>query len=250
MSQNQTVFPGIGPDEGDYRENRQYHSGNYSYSRENNGTVFPGMDNNNGETRPGNRRVSFRQSTKPLVGFLYSISRTGFGEYWPIHIGPNVIGRSEKCDIVLSEGTVSEEHAVIVVRIMKNPQKLDVSISDERSSHGTMVNGESISSSRPIECKNGDIITVGECYQLYLILIDTKLLGLSVAENFINVSSIDDDYEYDNRRFEQPKTRIDEDYPPRFVRRDRLNSEPPSLGGTVGMDGNVSEGPRRGGTEW
>lgn len=263
MSQNQTVFPGIGPDDGDYKDNRQYQSGNYSRSRESNGTVFPGMENTNREAGMGNNGVYSRQPNKPLVGFLYSISRTGFGEYWPIYIGPNVIGRSGRCDIVLPEGTVSQEHAVIVVRMMKNPQKLDVSISDERSSHGTMVNGESISSSRPLECKNGDIITVGESYQLYLIIVDSKSLGLNIAENFIDVSGPDDDYNYgdrryddrryddrryDDRRREQPRTRIEEDYPPRFVRKDQFGNDEPEYKGTVGMDGNATGGPRRGGT--
>lgn len=121
MSQNRTVFPGVGPDEGDYREDRQYQGGNYSrpQRRENNGTVFPGMENIRENVGSGGVHANRRQSSKPLVGFLYSISRTGFGEYWPVHIGPNVIGRSSRCDISLPEGTVSEEHAVLVVRMMK-----------------------------------------------------------------------------------------------------------------------------------
>lgn len=250
MSQNRTVFPGIGPDEGDYRENQQRQNGNYSHGRENKGTVFPGMENVRGNAGSGASRGAQKQSSKPLVGFLYSISRTGFGEYWPIHIGPNVIGRSAKCDISLPEGTVSEEHAVIVVRMMKNPQKLDASIADERSSHGTMLNGESISSTHPLECKNGDIITVGETYQLYLILIDAKSLGLSIAENFINVSTEESSSDYDeDNRFDQDRTRVEEDFPPRFTR-DPQPNERPTYDGTVGLDGNTTDIPHKGGTVW
>ncbi len=252
MSQDRTVFPGVGPAEDDYRENRQYHSGNYShpYGGENNGTVFPGMNNDNtkGKPGPGFQHANKRHPSKPLVGFLYSISRTGFGEYWPIYIGPNVIGRSEKCDISLPEGTVSKEHAVIVVRMMKNPQKLDASISDERSSHGTMLNGESIPSTRPLECKSGDIITVGECYQLYLVLIDAKSLGLNIAENFISVSSEEDGFGYEDEPFGQGRTRNAEDFPPRFTKAHPHN-ESPTYHGTVGMDDNTN-GPQKGGTEW
>ncbi len=250
MSQNRTVFPGVGPDENDYRSNQQHQSGHYTrpYGSENNGTVFPGMENIRENVYTG--LLSKRQSTKPLVGFLYSISRTGFGEYWPIHIGPNVIGRSTKCDISLPEGTVSEEHAVIVVRMMKNPQKLDASISDERSSHGTMLNGESISSTRPLECKNGDIITVGESYQLYLILIDAKLLGLSTAENFINVSPEEDVFlDYEDHRFGQNQGQIAENFPPRFIG-GQSHNEKPTYDGTVGLEGNTAEKPHRGGTTW
>lgn len=252
MSQNRTVFPGVGPDENDYRDSRQHHSGNNSrpHGCGSNGTVFPGMENIRENSNTGFQHVNKRRSSKPLVGFLYSISRTGFGEYWPIHIGPNVIGRSAKCDILLPEGTVSEEHAVIVVRMMKNPLKLDASISDERSSHGTMLNGESISSTRPLECKNGDIITIGESYQLYLILIDAKSVGLSIAENFINVLSEEDDIDYEDNRFEQGETRNTEDFPPRFTKNQSRWEEPHTYGGTVGLDDNAKDGPNRGGTMW
>lgn len=255
MSQNRTVFPGIGPDEGDYRENQQHHNGGYSHhsggTHTTNGTVFPGMENIRKNAGSKTSHVNKQQSSKPLVGFLYSISRTGFGEYWPVHIGSNTIGRSTKCDISLPEGTVSEEHAVIVVRMMKNPQKLDVSISDTRSSHGTMLNGESISSTTPLECKNGDIITVGECYQLYLILIDAKSLGLSTAENFISVEdSEEDDFDYEDNRFDQGRTRMNEDFPPRFNGGNYSHNEAPTYGGTVGLDGNVNGGPHKGGTSW
>ncbi len=250
MSQNRTIFPGVGPDENDYNNTRQNHNYPHSHGSDNNGTVFPGMENIRENAAMGNKRMLLNQSSKPLVGFLYSISRTGFGEYWPIHIGPNVIGRSAKCDISLPEGTVSEEHAVIVVRLMKNPQKLDASISDERSSHGTMLNGESISSTRPLECKNGDIITIGECYQLYLILIDAKSLGLTTADNFISISSEEYDDDYENNRFEQGRTRNREDFPPRFTGHQSHWEEPPTYGGTVGVDDNAKNGPHRGGTSW
>ena len=33
-------------------------------------------------------------SGKPVVGFLYSISKTAAGEFWPIHIGQNTIGQN------------------------------------------------------------------------------------------------------------------------------------------------------------
>ena len=37
--------------------------------------------------------VEAAQAAVPVVGFLYSISRQGFGEYWPLHVGTNTIGR-------------------------------------------------------------------------------------------------------------------------------------------------------------
>lgn len=121
---------------------------------------------------------------KPIVGFLYSISKSSSGEFWPLRIGSNSIGRSADCDICLCEATVSEQHAVLVVRQMKNPEKIIASICDARSTCGTMINGESLGFDQR-ECLNGDIITIGEHYDLYFILIDAKQIGLNVCRDFM-----------------------------------------------------------------
>lgn len=252
MSQNRTVFPGM--EQEDY--NQSYQKAGYDHTkafngRNERGTVFPGMGQNQNNGEKGANGGASRMKNKPIIGFLYSVSRTGFGEYWPVYIGANTIGRSTKNDIVLSEGTVSEEHATLVVRMMRNSQKIDASISDERSTHGTMVNDESISSTRPLECNNGDIITVGQVYQLYLILINAKELGLGVADNFINISNDISDEE--DQLSEDPMFR-----PSGFANQSRrTNQEPPHFNrgyssartqaGTVGMDGKAS--PSHGGTQ-
>jgi len=191
MSQNKTVIQGLEP-----AEEKGYNTGvnpNF-YSRnahaELRGTVVPGMVGNVEQKQVFSRQPqsSTSSSNKPVVGFLYSVSRDSVGEYWPLHIGQNSIGQNPQSDIVLSEGTVSSDHAILVVRKMKNPEKVIASISDARSTNGTMINGESIGFSA-VECKNGDIITIGDNYELYLILIDTFALGLKVQEDFIPVSS-------------------------------------------------------------
>lgn len=123
------------------------------------------------------------QNQKPIVGFLYSVSKSGVGEYWPLHIGSNSIGRTQDNDVCLSEMTVSSQHAVLVVRQMKNPEKIIASICDSRSTCGTMINGESLGFD-PRECFNGDVITIGEHYDLYFILIDAKQIGLSTCSEF------------------------------------------------------------------
>lgn len=125
---------------------------------------------------------------KPIVGFLYSISKHTSGEFWPLHIGSNTIGRSANCDVSLGEATVSEEHAVLVVRQMKNPEKIIASICDSRSTCGTMINGESLGFDQR-ECFNGDIITIGEHYDLFFILIDAKQIGLNVCRGFMPTQS-------------------------------------------------------------
>ena len=246
MSQNRTVYPGVEPER---RESRGGRSGYAGASRsEYRGTFFPDKENSrNVAADRASKEGSGRQYSKPVVGFLFSLSRTGFGEYWPIHIGANTIGRSPQCDVFLPEGTVSEEHATIVVRMMKNPRKLDASISDEKSSHGTMLNGESISATHPLECRNGDMITVGECYQLYLILIDAEELGLKVSEKFIDISSDEEEFDYGAGPSMQGRTRDVEDFPPRFNGGQPRQAQ--ENDGTVGIDGNAGRGPYRGGTK-
>lgn len=121
---------------------------------------------------------------KPIRGFLYSISRGVVGEYWPLHQGKNTIGSSPKCDICLSEATVSEEHASLTIRILENQEKTIASLKDTDSTNGTKINGEDVDFDAN-KCKNGDIIRFGSSYECLLILIDTKEMGLKIAENFI-----------------------------------------------------------------
>lgn len=165
-----------------------------------NKTIIPGMEDAYsptspgwaGQNVPGGTRIPEPFGTKsgkvisqkPIVGFLYSISRTPAGEYWPLHIGTNSIGRSQDCEICLGEATVSGRHADLVVRQMKNPEKMIASICDASSTCGTMINGESLGFDQR-ECFNGDIITIGEHYDLYLILIDAKQIGLNICKDFM-----------------------------------------------------------------
>lgn len=247
MSQNKTVIQGLEPADAP-QQNAGAGSNFYSRGTQGGrGTVVPGMSENySGAPDPGAMRAARQPqsqpkanaSGKPIVGFLYSISRTAAGEYWPLHIGQNTIGQNPASDVVLSEGTVSSDHAVIVVRKMKNPEKIIASISDARSTNGTMINGESLGFSA-MECKNGDIITVGDNYELFLILVDAPTLGLAVSENFIAVQAEEEDNNfYDDQEGPIPGyTRPGEDYQPYG------GPTPPPFGGynsggeTVGFDG-------------
>ncbi len=143
------------------------------------GTFFPGVT----QGAPA-MPVNNQPSQKPVVGFLYSISRNHIGEYWPLHAGPNTIGQSPSNDICLREATVSEQHATLVVRIMKNPAKVIASICDSQSTNGCMINGESLGFEQK-ECFNNDILTIGNHYELLLILVDCGKLGLMVNNEFI-----------------------------------------------------------------
>lgn len=167
---NKTNVPGVG--------------GNmYARSATGNGprpTTVPGMSDNNA---PNVTAENAPTKKVPVVGFLYSISRFGIGEYWPIHVGRNTIGRNEDCDICLKEETVSGLHASLNVKQMKTTTKLIASIRDEGSKNGMFVNDEELGYD-PHTCKNQDLITIGDNYKLLFILIDAEEMGLEVSENF------------------------------------------------------------------
>lgn len=243
MSQNKTVIQGLEP-----ADASGYNSGTTNlYSRGSrpvgNGTIVPGMSENKGESFSTSQQQHQHKSVasgKPVVGFLYSVSRTASGEYWPLHIGQNTIGQNPDCDVALPEGTVSSDHAVIVIRKMKNPEKVIASISDARSTNGTMINGVSLGFAA-VECHNGDIITIGDAYELVLILVDVASLGLKVQENFIGVDIEGEENVNDEQPPMMGYTRPGEGYIP-----DGFTTPPPYGGGyspangTIGFDGSGS----------
>lgn len=174
MSSNKTVIPGM---EDAYADQ--------SFFSKANGPQNGANDRNHFEP---NAHGANKSSHKPIVGFLYSISKSNVGEYWPLYLGSNVIGRSSNSNICLGEATVSEQHAVLVVQQLKSPEKVIAWISDSGSTCGTMVNGSSLGFDKK-ECFNGDLITIGEHYELFLILVDAKHIGLSVCGDFIPVQT-------------------------------------------------------------
>ena len=241
MSQNKTVIQGLETADTDYSNQSFSPYSRDGWGSSSHGTVVPGMSDNIGDQNYGDaqhgrggsqqpQQQRRQQATgKPVVGFLYSVSRTAAGEYWPLHIGQNTIGQKPSCDVILSEGTVSSEHAVIVIRKMKNPDKVIASISDARSTNGTMINDRSLGFAAE-ECKNGDIITFGDNYECLFILIDPAELGLSVKEGFITTEARPDP----NNNIHDGYTRPGDDFSP-FD-----GPTPPHFGNnnaTVGFDG-------------
>jgi pSer/pThr/pTyr-binding forkhead associated (FHA) protein len=257
MSQNKTVFPGVNQNGDDFSPSYQNSSNADNYSRPNNqrgnGTVFPGM----GErpvSMPNNQQTNRTQThnnRKPIVGFLYSVSRTGIGEYWPLHIGQNLIGSSNECDVVLKEATVSQQHAILHINKMKKPEKTEATISDCQSTNGTMVNGNSVSVARPPECINGDIITIGENYELLFILIDVKASGLNQSANFIAIEDEEEESYQSNfsHSSNERETRNQQDFPPRFMGPETpYNGQSRPTDSTIALDPTSNGGFNKGGT--
>ena len=263
MSQNKTVIQGLEPADSKMGSAPRGGVNQNFYARNNRpaarGTVVPGMMETGAEqpytpepapARPAAHKVA--PSGKPVIGFLYSISRTPVGEYWPLHIGPNTIGQSPESDIQLPEGTISSNHAVLVTRQVKSG--IIAAITDSKSTNGTMINGETIGFSAE-ECHDGDIITIGNNYEFLLVLIDATKRGLSVSKDFIPVAieqnEEEDEYEDDAPMFNPGGNSTHPGFDP-------YNDGPAPwggtggggyspAGGTVGLDGSVSGG-NHGGT--
>lgn len=153
-------------------------------------TYVPGMDGGsqpNAAAEPASRKSPGASSSpdKPVLGFFYSISRTSFGEFWPLYLGPNTIGRDASCDVVLAEGTVSGEHATLIIH-QEDDGEVYAGVKDNGSTHGVKVNGKSAHFD-VVGCKNMDIIKIGKAYELLFILVDASVCGIRQAENFVEV---------------------------------------------------------------
>lgn len=260
MSQNKTVIQGLEPAGSNPTRNPMdsnsnlYTRGNKSNSR---GTIVPGMVDqsfnpvNDAPVAPQANPAQVKKpiSGKPIVGFLYSVSKTPFGEYWPLQLGRNTIGKSAECDIVLGEGTVSSTHAVIITRQGKNG--IIAAIKDSESTNGTMINNELIDFEAE-ECHNGDIITIGKNYQFLFILIDAAKQGLAPSPDFVAIDVEEDEEEEDDVDipfdWQSNPTRHGGGFGPydgNSTWGTKGNYQ--QNGGTVGLDGSVSGG-NHGGT--
>ncbi len=160
---------------------------NNFYSRQSSSASEPtqvaGLGNQGAKAQENSNVTPQEKQKGPVLGFVYSISRNGFGEFWPIYPGQNVIGRGEDCDIKLLEKTVSTHHADIRAKILKKSGEVVANIKDLGSKNGIEVNENELRYEEQ-DLKDGDKILIGDAYELLFILIDPKAKGLKMAENF------------------------------------------------------------------
>ena len=166
---SKTVIPGL---QGQPAPNQTPFSPQSPFGVQGSETVIPGVSLNG---------VINNETKGQIFGFLFSVSKTMAGEYWPLLLGANTIGRGPANSIKLGEVTVSESHASI--HIISRANKLIVYIKDDQSKTGTLLNGELLRGEADL--KNGDIITIGEQYELYVILINAFDHGLKQREGFV-----------------------------------------------------------------
>lgn len=123
---------------------------------------------------------------RPLVGVLFSISRDEYGEIFPVYIGRNNIGSNHVVDIYLTEQSVSQNHAILLIRIIPSEdgqRKIIMRISDTESEFGTYVNGERLGY-ESVCLKEGDVIQIGNIYRFVFHLFETEKTGLFTDKNF------------------------------------------------------------------
>jgi hypothetical protein len=108
-------------------------------------------DANTGEEKV----IQQTRMARKLVGWLVSYSIDPMGAYFDLREGRNFIGRALDCSITISDGTVSDKHAILLFRADK------YSLTDQQSTHCTFVNDEDIAL-EPRYLNDGDIIRVGQ----------------------------------------------------------------------------------------
>lgn len=158
------------------------------------GTFVPGMAAPTSQP-PQSSGEEQKHGSSGVVGFLYSISNNGIREYWPLYLGANTIGRASDTSVKLSEASVSDHHAQINIKQMRTSRKLIASIQDTGSKNGIFVNDEELEyEAHP--CKNGDLITIGNAYNLLLILVDPDAHSMTPSENFIPVEQVEEEDDF------------------------------------------------------
>lgn len=234
MSQNKTRFPGMENTGGNpYNRDSYNPNGDKGFSqprtRRNNerATRFPGM-----EAIPDEQQQQQASDQHdPIVGFLFSVSRTPFGEYWPLYLGPNKIGRAAGNSVNLLEGSVSGEHANLVIEQYSNPNVTVAVLENKGSKNGTFVNGKPVFYGRTEECKNGDILRFGSSYECLLTLIDVRELGLKKAESFISVNVEEESDDWNDWGADDPYKRNDAEQDMPFFNQGAQKGTTPMNGG-------------------
>ncbi len=101
--------------------------------------------------------ISQKRTTvkKRIEGFLVTYSHNSYGDYYPLYLGKNRIGRNNNNDVVVNDLAMSGEHAIILFRGNK------VFIEDKLSVNGTFINDAKESIDRAT-LKDNDIIKMGK----------------------------------------------------------------------------------------
>lgn len=198
MSQNKTIVPGVTSDmmSDDGAMDSFYASLYNRSSSDDNHTCIDGSINsrlqNVGSTSSSPAQVvsqpiiqetsrAIKVKNRVIVGVMFSVSKGLLGEMFPVYLGKNIIGKDSKCDIVLNENTVSEEHAIIYT--FKNDSGIEASIMDINSVYGTLVN-DMDARYENVSVHENDRISIGQHYKFIVKLFETDKYNMSEDPEF------------------------------------------------------------------
>jgi len=117
-------------------------------------TIIGGINTETDNDNNGQQKAPV-SSRRKLTGWIVSYELDPFGIAFSIYEGRNKVGRAITNDITISDGTVTDLHAILLFRNGK------FYIIDQGSSNGTYVNGED-TDFQTVELKDNDIITFGK----------------------------------------------------------------------------------------
>jgi hypothetical protein len=107
------------------------------------------------------------RTPRPLGGFLVSYQYEPLGTFWPLALGPNLVGRAggrPDLEVGIADSTVSGEQAVIEVG------PTSVTVTDKESRNGTWVNGQRLPSGAPVPLAHGDKVRFGSFETMMVIV--------------------------------------------------------------------------------
>jgi hypothetical protein len=97
-----------------------------------------------------------------LAGWVVAIGGEQDGDDFRLRVGRNLLGKGDKCDVVLKDAQVSERHAVVEFR----PEERSWNVEDLESRHGTWLNGKRLGpDGRPLA--DGDRLRLGKTELLF-----------------------------------------------------------------------------------
>lgn len=202
MSQNKTIVPGV-----DFESlNKEgaadsFYDSLYSRTSANNNHTFigsgelisqlsetpsPTSDSHSPQKTISENCRILKIKERVIVGILFSISKGLLGEIHPIYLGKNIIGKNNNCDIILSENTVSDEHAIIHTR--KSEIGIEATITDFNSTYGTIVNNADARYDT-LKIHENDVVTIGHHYRFIIKLFETEKYHLYEDADFVDTSA-------------------------------------------------------------
>ena len=106
------------------------------------------------EESPKEKTVQKTPTGKKLAGWIVSFDLDPSGADFKILEGRNKLGKSNYCNIVVNDESISDEHALLFYGDNK------IILQDELSTNGTFVNGKKIN--ERVQLKDGDKIKFGD----------------------------------------------------------------------------------------